>query len=598
MKIIYILIIALVFSSCGGSAGNSKNKKELSESIDYEIRHLLDDYKIYESINNKANSSQLLSVDMSSNIIKLYFNRELIEGDIILDDITDPIYSTAYFLSSENNLINPIVKIYFNNESLENIIKDREIINEDLNKSPRINNEFLKKIPKKIIVVNGGHGYTEKKVNQWGWQRPLIMPENYREDIANAEIAMILSSKLKCTGETVYSVRELDKLVGPGISGMNNWKQNARQHFKSKKSPTNVWNKGKFKNADKDIRSRPFFANSVNANVMISLHTNAANKSAYGTQVYISKVSNGYKKQSEKLAKIIIKHLRAEINSNYDKAWKVSGPFEKNHGENRLAKMPSIIIELGFHTNKNDLKALLDNKFREISMEAVTSGIKEYLKIGSSGKIKINVDVINFSIESDEIYAAVVDVSNNGCSYKKQYDIIYKNTNPASYEFDNLDSSVYQVQLFTNSYIFNTEQADITKINPIIFNFKPDMHYKPGGVKFFSHEFSGNIWTIKNCSNNGYPFDIKFQTNNSLKELSKTDVGFTYDKWLINNNGELEVIYSYNGIPINTITHKPISILGNCYIVNSTQTQSAWNKEYKMCKGQLNEIEKRDMKCK
>jgi len=47
-----------------------------------------------------------------------------------------------------------------------------------------------------------------------------------------------------------------------------------------------------------------------------------------------------------------------------------------DHGENRLASMPSIIVESGFHTNRSDAAALQDPVFRTAAMKGVEKGYR------------------------------------------------------------------------------------------------------------------------------------------------------------------------------------------------------------------------------
>jgi N-acetylmuramoyl-L-alanine amidase len=46
----------------------------------------------------------------------------------------------------------------------------------------------------------------------------------------------------------------------------------------------------------------------------------------------------------------------------------VSEPGQDNFGETRVAKMPSVIVESGFHTNASDALALQDPVFRTAAM--------------------------------------------------------------------------------------------------------------------------------------------------------------------------------------------------------------------------------------
>lgn len=50
-----------------------------------------------------------------------------------------------------------------------------------------------------------------------------------------------------------------------------------------------------------------------------------------------------------------------------------------NYGENRLASMPSALVELAFHSNKDDAAALLDEDFKKAAVNGLAKGIKLYM---------------------------------------------------------------------------------------------------------------------------------------------------------------------------------------------------------------------------
>jgi hypothetical protein len=48
----------------------------------------------------------------------------------------------------------------------------------------------------------------------------------------------------------------------------------------------------------------------------------------------------------------------------------------RGKGENTFAKVPSMIVEVGFHTNVSDAKILQDPKFQKLSMRGVAKGMR------------------------------------------------------------------------------------------------------------------------------------------------------------------------------------------------------------------------------
>lgn len=343
-----------------------------------------------------SKEARLLSMNIDGNVISLYFGKISINEDTVIEKISDPIYTTGYEIAEQNNIADPEIKIFIDNIPIEKIMEkqlnltiDSDVqINQRSRDNSQQRNQFARRSSQiKTIVVNGGHGYTEDRPGSWRFQRSLIPEDGYREDITNAELAMVLTSKLDSNSNyNVLSVREIGGNPGIGVSGIERWKENARQFFKSNNLPKKIWDETGSNSENKDINSRALYANSVNADVLVGLHTNAAGSTARGTRIYVSNgcLNFGFIDESKKLANILNKHLKKEITKLYDSNWKVSGPYSKCHSESSLGKMPSVIVELGFHTNKEDRKALLDDTFREVAMEAVKLGIEEYLKSDSS----------------------------------------------------------------------------------------------------------------------------------------------------------------------------------------------------------------------
>ena len=120
------------------------------------------------------------------------------------------------------------------------------------------------------------------------------------------------------------------------------------------------------------MRARPYYANLERADVMISLHSNAGMTNARGTQVlYDERIPSGAC-LAQNLARTVpaaIRQTRPEF--EWPNA-QIIGSSNK-YGELSLALMPSVILEVGFHTNRIDGSALQQPSFRR----AVAAGIRE-----------------------------------------------------------------------------------------------------------------------------------------------------------------------------------------------------------------------------
>jgi len=132
-----------------------------------------------------------------------------------------------------------------------------------------------------------------------------------------------------------------------------------------------LWNREELE----DINSRPFLANHLRTEVAIHLHSNAEpSLNARGSRVI---VQPGRPDDAE-LAQSVLCSMKELIHSvpAYADFTVAPAPHAENKGENREAKMPSIIVETAFHTNPDDARALQDPVFRTASMKGVEKGYR------------------------------------------------------------------------------------------------------------------------------------------------------------------------------------------------------------------------------
>lgn len=109
--------------------------------------------------------------------------------------------------------------------------------------------------------------------------------------------------------------------------------------------------------------------------VYISWHSNADGGS--GTESYV----HSYKKVegSKSLQNLIHGQLVNDIRRGYDKNWPDRGKKAADFGELRgLKNMPGVLLEVGFHDNSTDAKALTEPEFRNLTARAVYKGIVQY----------------------------------------------------------------------------------------------------------------------------------------------------------------------------------------------------------------------------
>lgn len=161
------------------------------------------------------------------------------------------------------------------------------------------------------------------------------------------------------------------------------------------------------------LEERMAIANSKNADLFISIHTNAArNKEAYGIETYFLNLAtdeesirvaamenatstrgisdlqnilndlmqNSKINESSRLATLVQKSMVTELKKTYGNIIKDKGvkqaPFYVLLG----ATMPSILVETGFLSNPAECKRLTDSKYQDQICNAIVTGVKTYIR--------------------------------------------------------------------------------------------------------------------------------------------------------------------------------------------------------------------------
>lgn len=188
----------------------------------------------------------------------------------------------------------------------------------------------------KIIVVDPGHGTKNSggKIVNCGCKSVSGVKET---DVVIA-ISEILDEMFLKEGATVYFTRDRK----------NYWRLAESQ--------------------DADNQSRAEFANSKNADLFLRVHCNwSPNKKKQGVSVL------WYKDDSKKIAETVYEEI------------KKSGVIVDGIRKQRLvgfefAKVPSILIECGYLSNKQDEKLLKDKKYLQKISEVVVKELKKYFE--------------------------------------------------------------------------------------------------------------------------------------------------------------------------------------------------------------------------
>lgn len=124
------------------------------------------------------------------------------------------------------------------------------------------------------------------------------------------------------------------------------------------------------------LSQRVDIAKKAGGNTFISIHANAFNGSANGTETYYYGLSgeNPYVSESKLLAQSVQKRMVA--------AWQLydRGTDHGNFHVIRENTMPAILVELGFIDHKGDNQKLASSSWRQKAAEAIYLGILDYYK--------------------------------------------------------------------------------------------------------------------------------------------------------------------------------------------------------------------------
>lgn len=232
------------------------------------------------------------------------------------------------------------------------------------------------------VVISAGHGlYLDYGSLEWTAQRD---PSNgIVEDFVTPPYASELTTWLHQRSQSM--VRNDVRSSSLELHGRSQrpWVEIAARYHLRDQYPNNpeIWNSlptdtGDDRERKEDIRSRPLYANHVNADTLIHIHTNAfpSDTTVRGARVYV------YPGRATDLAlaSSVLCSMREVIQAQppYANFPVAAAPHTADLGENRLANMPSILIETAFHTNAADALALQDPVFRTAAMKGVEKGYR------------------------------------------------------------------------------------------------------------------------------------------------------------------------------------------------------------------------------
>ncbi|CAD0304189.1 N-acetylmuramoyl-L-alanine amidase family protein [Xanthomonas hortorum] len=234
----------------------------------------------------------------------------------------------------------------------------------------------------KKVMISAGHGaYYHYGYKDWRYQR-----DNFNgvvEDLVTPPMSTYLSQFLISNSNALTSfVRSQDSTIH-APSGLEWWKVASRYYLANKYPElTAVWNsksksprEGDIERTE-DLYARPLFANNQKVDALLHVHTNGvAETTARGLRIFYQ---TG-RVEDKKFAESVHCYMKEAISTTpgYETYPTGSVNFDDN-AETREATMPSVIAEVGFHTNPDDQLALKDPVFQKAAMRGFEKGYRMY----------------------------------------------------------------------------------------------------------------------------------------------------------------------------------------------------------------------------
>ncbi len=235
------------------------------------------------------------------------------------------------------------------------------------------------------VLVAAGHGhYYHQGFSDWRLQRPWV--HGMVEDLVTPRFAARLADGLAAAAVKVHRARSTAEAPHPEAAKPW-WTMAARYHIQAwMPEREDIWQSWEDRTAalahyNDDIRSRPLLANALGVQALIHLHTNAAaSPQARGMIGFYQPGREADRHFGHVLLCAVREALRADpIYADYRVDVQ---PRSGNYGENRLAQAPSLLVELGFHTNAEDAAALQDAAFQQHVADGLQQGYLQWHRLG------------------------------------------------------------------------------------------------------------------------------------------------------------------------------------------------------------------------
>ncbi len=178
---------------------------------------------------------------------------------------------------------------------------------------------------RKTIVIDAGHGGSDPGATAFGWREKDIV----------LDVALLVEEKMRGTDIDIVLTRSGDYFL--------------------------------------ELEERVDVAHSAHADAFVSIHANAAGQeSVHGTETYWNR--NNHSADSQRLATSIQNQLISKLNT------RDRGVKEANFYVIRHTEMPSVLVELGFVTNRQEAERMQTSSFKNDAADAIKEGIIEFYR--------------------------------------------------------------------------------------------------------------------------------------------------------------------------------------------------------------------------
>lgn len=381
------LVVALVAAPVTGAAGEAGkpgaeraalNLPELEERLGRELTDIANRRRRFES--QQRDIQVVARIDPARNSVFLEIGEEYgaISNEVEMEDLVHELAEDARLIIGDA-FPQITVEFLFGGKDMyyyhpEEWTPPRAENQPTTGWSPRSDN----------VLIAAGHGvYFHHKFKDWRAQRGEV--NGIVEDFMTPRLARELQYQLFDRAFLLagYARANTDETHEP--SG-NEWLQmGSRYHLENiLPNAPEVWHSlpdamHDLRERSEDLQARPLYANFSEVAALIHLHTNAAEPAATGARIFY----HPGREADRRMANAMLCSMKEIIHSKKgyaDYFVPDAAVADAKYVENRLAKMPSVIVEVGFHTNPTDAQAILDPTFRAAAMGGVAKGYRMFLE--------------------------------------------------------------------------------------------------------------------------------------------------------------------------------------------------------------------------